>query len=172
MPLWLPPGTCSIFPPPTPPTPTKVLDRGGWCMAALQIQLPCSVFCNWLLLRHSQSEVLSESLHIHKILGPWGTCFNLRCLGADPGPLLSTASAHLLPALAAPFSWVTQRTHSVSKRQTPNGQSPFLVIWTRPLASCVTSGKSLFLSLSFHLCEMGLKIVHPPPPPNAMMGTS
>lgn len=46
--------------------------------------------------------------------------------------------------------------HSVSKSPTPNWQSPSVVIGTQPHASCVTFSKSLFLSVSFHLCEMGL----------------
>ena len=80
------------------------------------------------------------------------------------GAFLQSKTPQCIPGTSpylrvAPFSWVLQRERCASNSQTPNWQSPSLVIWTRPLASCVTLGKSPFLSLSLHLCEMGLKTV-------------
>lgn len=153
-PLLLPPGTCSGRPP-------RVLGGGWWDTAALQIPIPLqpllqvtlAPFRGVLFPGMPPPPALKSTQKICRVTKFWGH-----------GAFLQSKTSQCRPRTSpylrvAPFSWVLQRERCASNSQTPNWQSPSLVIWTQPLASCVTLGKSPFLSLSFHLCEMGLKTV-------------
>lgn len=136
-------------------------------MAGLQVPIPLEPFFQvslapcWGILQESRIQrALRKSAHSQnpngKFPGAVGIYFSSRVLCPHLVPPV-TSELPVMPLLLYHTEKASSRLqHSVSKSQTPNWQSPSLVIWTPPLVSCVIFRKSVFLSLNFHLCEMGL----------------